>query len=77
MDSRVANDINEFKYEKLQSDLDGKRCEACGGGGIVALLRALKKKEFKNAKVIAQSDSGDITGDDSEVVGYLSAVVYN
>ena len=26
--------------------------------------------------VISRSDSGDITGDKSEVVGYLSAVVY-
>jgi predicted class III extradiol MEMO1 family dioxygenase len=26
--------------------------------------------------VIHRSDSGDVTGDDSGVVGYLSAVVY-
>lgn len=77
LDSRVADDINEFKYEQLQSDLDNKRCEACGGGGIVALLKSLKNKNYRKAKVIAQADSGDITGDNSEVVGYLAAVVYN
>jgi AmmeMemoRadiSam system protein B len=77
LDSRIVACINEFKYEQLQQDLEGKRCEACGGGGIVALLKALKMKNYSHSKVIAHTDSGDITGDNSEVVGYLSAVVYN
>jgi len=77
LDSRVVNYINDFNYHELQSDLESKRCEACGGGGIVALLKALKMKNYKNSKVIAHTDSGDVTGDDSEVVGYLSAVIYN
>ncbi len=77
IDSRVVQHINEFNFDELQNDLEGKRCEACGGGGIVALLRSLKMNNFTNSKVVAHSDSGDITGDDSEVVGYLSAVVYN
>lgn len=77
LDTKVIDHINDFKYDELQSDLESKRCEACGGGGIVALLKALKMKDYKNSKVIAHTDSGDITGDDSEVVGYLSAVVYN
>lgn len=77
LDSRVANRINEFNYDELQNDIDEKRCEACGGGGIVALLKALKLNNFTNAKVVAQSDSGSVTGDDSEVVGYLSAIIYN
>ncbi len=77
IDSRVIESINEFHYDELQSDLENKRCEACGGGGIVALLKALKMKNYLHSKVLAHSDSGDVTGDDSEVVGYLSAIVYN
>ena len=77
LDNRVVQYINEFKYEQLQSDLEVKRCEACGGGGIVALMKALKLRDYSHSKVIAHTDSGDVTGDDSEVVGYLSAVVYN
>ena len=77
LDSRIVASINEFKYEQLQNDLEGKRCEACGGGGIVALLKTLKMKNYSHSKVIAHTDSGDVTGDESEVVGYLSAVVYN
>lgn len=77
LDSRVAKHIDSYRFEDLQHDLEGKRCEACGGGGIVALLKALKKRNIIYTHVVAQSDSGDITGDESEVVGYLSAVVYN
>lgn len=77
LDSRVIQLIDDFNYDELQQELDAKRCEACGGGGIVALLKALKMNNYKNSKVIANSDSGDVTKDSSEVVGYLSAVVYN
>lgn len=77
MDSRVVKHINNFDFENLQTDLETRRCEACGGGGIVAILKALSKKGYTKSKVVAQSDSGDVTGDDSEVVGYLSAIVYN
>ncbi|MCB0730514.1 MAG: AmmeMemoRadiSam system protein B [Ignavibacteriae bacterium] len=77
LDSRVAEHINKFQFEELQNDLEGKRCEACGGGGIVALMKALKMNNYNSSSVVAKSDSGDITGDESEVVGYLSAVIYN
>lgn len=77
IDSRVIESINYFKYDELQNDLEQKRCEACGGGGIVAMLKALKMKNYSHSKVIQRSDSGDVTGDEKEVVGYLSAIVYN
>ena len=68
--------IDFSDYEGLMKNLAFKNCEACGGGPIIAMMKAAKMKERNNAKVIARSDSGDITGDNSEVVGYLSAVVY-
>ena len=77
LDSKVIEHINDFNSEELQKDLETKKCEACGGGAIVALLKSLKLKKFYKSKVVAHSDSGDITGDDSGVVGYLSAVIYN
>lgn len=77
IDSLIVDSINAYNYEELQNDLEVKRCEACGGGAIVALLKALRLKSFSKAKVIEYSDSGYITKDESEVVGYLSAIVYN
>ena len=40
-------------------------------------MKSLKEKKYEHSKVLSQTDSGYITGDTSEVVGYLSAVIYN
>jgi AmmeMemoRadiSam system protein B len=77
LDSIVEKRINNFDFESLQKDLDLKNCEACGGGPIVALLKAASLKNIKHSKVLHRSDSGDVTGDRDGVVGYLSAVVYS
>jgi len=76
LDSVVEQNIENNDYEKLQSDLETGRCEACGGGAIVAMMRAANLAGRKKSKVVARSDSGDVTGDYSEVVGYLSSVMY-
>ncbi len=76
LDSVVEKRINEFDYEQLLKDLDDHECEACGGGPIVAMMKAASLKNINKSLVIFRSDSSDVTGDKSEVVGYLSAVVY-
>jgi len=76
LDSVVEKRINDFDFENLLIDLDNHKCEACGGGPIAAMMKAASKRNINKAVVINRSDSGDITGDNSEVVGYLSAVVY-
>lgn len=77
LDSVVEKRINDFDFENLLRDLENHECEACGGGPIVAMMKAASKKNINQSVVINRSDSGDITGDKSEVVGYLSAVVYS
>ena len=76
LDSVVEKRINEFDFENLLKDLDNHTCEACGGGPIAVMMKAAKLKSINKSVVLNRSDSGDITGDKSEVVGYLSAVVY-
>lgn len=77
IDSRIVNYIDKFEFDQLQNDLEVKNCEACGGGGIVALLKALKMNGYLKSKVLSHTDSSDVTGDESEVVGYLSAIIFN
>jgi AmmeMemoRadiSam system protein B len=72
----VEDRINSFDYNALQSDLNKKKTEACGGGPIVTMMKAASLRNKNHSAVIHRSDSGDITGDTKEVVGYLSAVVY-
>ena len=77
LDSVVEKRIKDFDFEKLLQDLDDHECEACGGGPIVVMMKTAKLKNINKSAVLNRSDSGDVTGDKSEVVGYLSAVVFN
>jgi len=76
LDSIVAKHISDFDYEKLQNDLNSRKCEACGGGPIVVLMKAAGLLNKKKSMLLHRSDSGDVSGDNSEVVGYLSATIF-
>jgi MEMO1 family protein len=76
LDSIVEKRVREFDFDTLQIDLETHTCEACGGGLIVTLMKAANLKNIKHSVVLHRSDSGDVTGDHKEVVGYLSAVFY-
>ena len=76
LDSVVEKRINDFDFEQLLTDLDDHECEACGGGPIAVMMKSASLNSITKSLVINRSDSGDITGDKSEVVGYLSAIVY-
>ncbi|MEE9118552.1 MAG: AmmeMemoRadiSam system protein B [Calditrichia bacterium] len=74
LDQVVVNDIENFDEEKLFQDLQNGECEMCGGGPAVATMKASKLLGANKSQVLLYRNSGDITGDRSEVVGYLSAV---
>lgn len=76
LDSVVEKRISTFDYDGLQNDLEAGKCEACGGGAIVAMMKAADMIKSKNSLVLSRSDSGDVSGDNSQVVGYLSAAVF-
>jgi MEMO1 family protein len=77
LDSIIEERINSYDYERLYRDLTNKRCEACGGGPIVTMMKALDLLKSNKSIVLDRSDSGDITRNLDEVVGYLSAAVYS
>ncbi|HEY6437804.1 MAG TPA: AmmeMemoRadiSam system protein B [Ignavibacteriaceae bacterium] len=76
LDSIIEKRVREFDFDSLQVDLETCTCEACGGGPILALMKAANLKNIRHSIVLHRSDSGDVTGDSKEVVGYLSAVFY-
>ncbi len=76
MDGLVEKRISDFEYEKLLADLEKMNCEACGGGPIVSMMKAASLRKFNKSEILNRSDSGDTSGNTSEVVGYLSAVIY-
>jgi hypothetical protein len=77
LDTNVSDYIDNYDYAGLLTALDEDKAEACGGGPIAAMMMAAQKLGANKAKVVRYATSGDITGDNSGVVGYLAAVVYN
>jgi hypothetical protein len=75
LDSVCTADVSALDPDKLMEDLESRRCEACGGGPISALLFAARARGGMEANILYHCNSGDTTGDKSGVVGYLSAVI--
>ena len=74
LDSIIINSVQRFDEEDLMATLETERSEACGGGPTVAVLVAAKKLGANEIKILHYCNSGDVTGDHANVVGYLSAV---
>jgi AmmeMemoRadiSam system protein B len=76
MDGNVSKLIGKFDIEGLSEAVDSGKSEACGAGPMMAAMLYAKSIGRKDVKVLKYANSGDITGDRSSVVGYLSAVIY-
>jgi len=79
-----AKELDKAALELLeQFDLDGMSrglarggYEACGAGAMIAAMALSAKLGAKQSKVLHYANSGDVTGDMSGVVGYVSCVFY-
>ncbi len=76
MDQAVVNAINTFDDRRLLSEVEEGRVEMCGYGPAVVAMKVARHRGARNSKVLLYRNSGDITGNNREVVGYLSAVIY-
>ena len=76
IDQVVIDGVAAFDYEKIMVDLEQERGQACGGGPMVAVLLAALHLGANRATILHHCNSGDITGDHSGVVGYLSAAAF-
>lgn len=77
MDEQFINILQNWDDAGILQHLRLGTIEACGGGPIIALLRGLEKEQHF-IRVLGYSHSGEVLHDDSEVVGYTSAVIlYN
>jgi AmmeMemoRadiSam system protein B len=49
------------------------RYVACGGGPIISVMRAARSRGAREGRVLKYGHSGEVSGDNSGVVGYLAA----
>jgi hypothetical protein len=76
LDRIVVEHIERYDDEGLMDRLEASHEHACGGGPIVAVMRAARARNATRGRVLRYGDSGDVgPRDKSRVVGYLSAVL--
>jgi MEMO1 family protein len=76
LDARVIDAIERFDDEALMTRLEQRPDHACGGGAIVAVMRAAKRGGATTSRLLKYADSGDVSGDKRSVVGYLAAALW-
>ena len=77
LDAVVIDHVSRFDADGLQAALDARPEHACGGGPMVAVMRAARQVGARDAVVLQYADSGDVSGDKTAVVGYLAAAFGN
>jgi len=75
LDGEVVSDIERYDCDGLMSRLERRREHACGGGPIVAVMKAARELGAGRSRVLRYADSGDAAGDKRQVVGYVSAAL--
>jgi AmmeMemoRadiSam system protein B len=76
LDAEVVEDVRRLDAEALMHRLETRDNVACGGGPIVAVMKAARALGADHCSVLRYADSGDVgERDKSHVVGYLAAAV--
>lgn len=76
LDGVVVDRVRKRDYRGLARELEDGSCEACGGGPVVTAMLFAEKAGARGVQVLHYANSGDVTGDRRQVVGYLSAAFY-
>jgi len=83
LDGRVATHVEAFDAQGLLDTFERYpehergRYVACGGGPAVAVMMAARQLGASDGRVLKYAHSGDISGDNTAVVGYLAAAFGN
>jgi AmmeMemoRadiSam system protein B len=75
LDAEMLRCIESFDPDAVINAEEEGRGFACGRGALAAVLWAAKELGANKVKILKHATSGDITGDNSQVVGYGAAVV--
>ncbi len=76
LDARAASLIAKIDAEGIYEAEQKGSCELCGIMPVTTVLSLASEFKKLKSKVLSYAHSGKITGDNSSVVGYLSAVLF-
>lgn len=77
LDARVIHEVEAYNPDGLMEKLERDEVEACGGGPMVAVMKAAKALGSNRSYILHHCTSGDITGEKEAVVGYFSVALAN
>jgi len=75
LDGEFIKHVREFAPEALAKAVASGSCEACGAGPTIAAMLAARELGANRSVILNYANSGDVTGDRRQVVGYLSAAL--
>ena len=75
LDGAVVRDIELYRTEAFMDKLERDQAEACGGGPIVAVMKAAHELGATSARILHYCNSGDVSPRRDAVVGYVSAAL--
>lgn len=73
LDRVVQRHVLDLDAENLWADALIDNCEACGIGALMTALKMAKMFSSAESSIISYTHSGRISGNNSQVVGYLAA----
>ena len=75
LDAEFIKQVREFAPEALAKAVASGSCEACGAGPTIAAMLAARELGANRSVILNYANSGEVTGDRRQVVGYLSAAL--
>ena len=75
-DRQAIEAVKNFEAEKILKECRLRIMEMCGHVPVVAAILYAKEKGAATADVLRYQNSGDVSGDKSQVVGYTSILIY-
>lgn len=77
MDRKTIECLEEFDIEKMASMFKEKECETCASNSILATMLICQKLGADRIKLLKYTNSGEITGNQWQTVGYASLVLFD
>ncbi len=74
LDKHIVDRLEAFDIKGMVDDFDAEISEACGRGPMIVTMMVSKALGATKCKVLKYANSGDVSGDRGNVVGYTSAV---
>jgi len=74
IDAVTVEHLRNFDISGMMRDISSEKAQACGAGPMITAMLASKKLGAQTSRVLKYANSGDVSGDRSGVVGYVSAI---